>query len=295
VTDPPFLSLLWRDEISVTIELHPISVNDDDDSSAFQMTTTLSKTAYLNLRTLLILIVVIISSCDSLLLFADAFHHPAKTAHKLWMLPINRVPATTRKFTQQQKVTVQLNLSSSFSPIPFILASVVGGAAPTPFVTKAIQIWYKRISLPTYTPPDRLFAPVWTFLYATIGYSFWRILSTTTLYKFRRILAIWLALHYLMNLSWAPLFFGCKNLKMGHVVNVLLIITLYTLLPLLYTHVDMLTAVILIPYALWLAFATQLSHDICRLNPTDSSGYNNAKLQDDIYKLRREAGRKVGL
>ena len=214
------------------------------------------------------------------------------------VLHTNRIIHHHSQERKRFRVPYSPQLCLSSSPIPYILTSVVGGAAPTPFVTRAIQIWYKRISLPKYTPPDRIFAPVWTSLYATVGYSFWRTtqsLSTTSnIFSQRAILSLFIA-HYLMNIAWAPIFFGYKNLRLGHALNVALILTLYILLPVLYLYVDTMAAWILIPYALWLAFATKLSHDICRLNPTDPTGYNNAKLEDDIYKLRREAGRKVGL
>ena len=193
---------------------------------------------------------------------------------------------------------------SSSSPIPWILASVVCGAAPTPFVVKAIRIWYKRIRLPSYTPPDKLFAPVWTCLYAIIGYTFWiimrvsvssRTLTTTTTTRAvqvllqQNLLLYMFILHYILNISWAPIFFGCKNLRLGHVLNTILLCTLVCpLVPLIYIYVHPWNAILLLPYVAWLTLATRLSHDICTLNPTDACGYNNATFFNDMYLERKK-------
>ena len=46
---------------------------------------------------------------------------------------------------------------------------VVGGTAGVPAVVGATKSWYRTIPLPSWTPPDRVFAPVWTTLYALMG------------------------------------------------------------------------------------------------------------------------------
>lgn len=104
-------------------------------------------------------------------------------------------------------------------------------------------------------------------------------------------------LHYVMNLSWAPIFFGLKRLRAGHVLNVLLILTLVPIM-ILYGQMDPLACALLVPYFLWTSFATVLSRGICKLNPTSTmhgSWYNNAKLQDDICKLQAAAASNIGL
>ena len=53
--------------------------------------------------------------------------------------------------------------------INWCVGCVVGGPLGTPFVVGAIKTWYRKISLPSWTPPDRIFAPVWTSLYAMMG------------------------------------------------------------------------------------------------------------------------------
>ncbi|GFH50626.1 benzodiazapine receptor [Chaetoceros tenuissimus] len=99
-----------------------------------------------------------------------------------------------------------------------------------------------------------------------------------------------------MNISWAPIFFGLKRLRMGHVLNVLLLVTLIPIIG-IYFSIDVWSGILLLPYLLWLGLATRLSSEVCKLNPTEVKlgyWYNNAKLQDQIWKLRKEAGKRVG-
>ena len=66
----------------------------------------------------------------------------------------------------------RLPVSAALPPASlWIGGAVVGGVAGTPFVVRATTSWYRGIPKPTWCPPDRIFAPVWTTLYASMGYA----------------------------------------------------------------------------------------------------------------------------
>lgn len=196
--------------------------------------------------------------------------------------------------------------ASSIVPIVWVLTSILGGTSGTPFVIESTQTWYTTISLPSFTPPNKIFAPVWTVLYTLMGIASWRIRQTiismqsssNPILSFLQCNIIPFSfIHYIMNISWAPIFFGLKRLRMGHVLNVLLLVTLIPIIG-IYLSIDVWSGVLLLPYLLWLGLATRLSSEVCKLNPTEVKlGYwcNNAKLQDQIWKLRKEAGKRVDL
>ena len=50
-------------------------------------------------------------------------------------------------------------------------AAAVGGA----FTASSVRTWYQEIAKPTWNPPDRVFGPVWTVLYAMMGLSLWLV------------------------------------------------------------------------------------------------------------------------
>ena len=59
----------------------------------------------------------------------------------------------------------------------WVAGSILGGAAGTPFVVKATNSWYSDptvLKLPSWTPPNKVFMPVWTVLYGLIGLTGYR-------------------------------------------------------------------------------------------------------------------------
>jgi tryptophan-rich sensory protein len=91
-----------------------------------------------------------------------------------------------------------------------------------------------------------------------------------------------------MNLLWAPVFFQKKMLRAGQAINITLLATLTLILPQFYS-LDQNAALLLLPYMCWATFATFLNGNICKRNPTDKYGYNNAKFQAGLIQLQREA------
>lgn len=174
---------------------------------------------------------------------------------------------------------------------------VIGGSLAVPLVFKATSSWYKKIALPKWTPPDRVFGPVWTFLYACMGIALARVIQRlpaggVPAWKSPAVL-LWI-FHYALNLSWAPIFFSAKRLRLGLWINYLLVGTL-TAVVFLFWKSNPTSAALLVPYALWLAYATALNQAICKLNPTDSNGYNAAKFEDELIRLQKKAATFAGL
>ena len=211
---------------------------------------------------------------------------------------------TREQYTNGRNVSTSLNAINT-KAIQWVASTVIGGALGTPIVASGTKSWYREIPLPSYTPPNKVFMPVWTTLYTLMGIASFRIKSlicaqagggcATTLWLQQNVMTL-SYMHYSLNLVWAPIFFGLLKFRLGHVLNVVL---LTTLIPLLYTYatLDLASAIMLVPYLIWLGVATRLSRGICELNPTNGKDYffNNAKLQREIWKLREEAGKKVGL
>lgn len=165
---------------------------------------------------------------------------------------------------------------------------MVGGTFGTPAVVGAIKTWYRKIGLPTWTPPDRVFAPVWTSLYAMMGVATARVATAVGLSS---VPVIHFAAHYLVNLAWAPVFFGLQRLRFAFGMNLLLTLSLFVLVG-QYWMVSQTACFLMLPYMAWLLFATYLNAVICRMNPT-VGGHNNAMLQAQLCRLQKRASRIV--
>jgi len=146
-----------------------------------------------------------------------------------------------------------------------ILICLLVGFLSSLAVVDAIQEWYVDLNKPFFTPPNELFSPVWTLLYIMMGVSvgivwnrgFHHIWVKTALYHF--------LFQLLLNGLWSLVFFGLHSIVGG----LLIILTLFILL--LFTYkwfkvVDSRAAYLLIPYIIWVAYATVLNIGIWNLN-----------------------------
>lgn len=127
--------------------------------------------------------------------------------------------------------------------------------------------WYNTLIKPTLNPPSWIFPPVWTILYLIILVSFILFVrSDSTQSKVLPLVFFFIQL--VLNLSWSPIFFNFNNIKLALWVVCLLWIFLLGTIITFYPH-SKLASLLLVPYLLWVSFATYLNAEILRLN----SGY----------------------
>ncbi|MDE3742927.1 TspO/MBR family protein [Maribacter polysaccharolyticus] len=134
------------------------------------------------------------------------------------------------------------------------------------FATQSsVNDWYVSLNKPVFNPPNWIFAPVWTMLYIMMGIAaglvwakgFYHLWVKTALYHF--------GFQLILNAAWSIVFFGFKQPFWGLVV----IITLLCLVVLTirwFRIVSKLASWLLIPYLIWVGFATVLNYKIWELN-----------------------------
>jgi tryptophan-rich sensory protein len=145
--------------------------------------------------------------------------------------------------------------------LPVVAAGALGSIATTP----QIPTWYAGLTKPGFTPPNWLFGPVWTALYAMMAYAAWRILSLPPGTPGRRgALAAFFA-QLALNAAWSWAFFGAQSPAAGLVVIVALVAAIGLTIR-LFWPLDRTAAWLLVPYAAWVAYATALNAEILRLN-----------------------------
>lgn len=132
----------------------------------------------------------------------------------------------------------------------------------------ATREWYRALEKPSFTPPDELFAPVWTALYVMIAISGARVASAAPSAERARALRWWSA-QLALNAAWSPLFFGAKMpaAALANIVLMLAAIATYTAAS---RKVDTKAAWMMAPYLAWVSFATALNAEIVRLNAFDN-------------------------
>ncbi|KQC31019.1 TspO/MBR family protein [Flagellimonas eckloniae] len=129
----------------------------------------------------------------------------------------------------------------------------------------SVNDWYLALNKPSFNPPNWLFAPVWTGLYILMGIAagivwskgFHHIWVKTALYHF--------GFQLLFNALWSIVFFGFKSPAWALLV-IFVLLTLIILTIRWFKVVSKLAAILLIPYMLWVCFATLLNYKIWELN-----------------------------
>lgn len=122
--------------------------------------------------------------------------------------------------------------------------------------------WYEALSKPSWTPPGWLFGPVWTLIYISIAIAGWLVWKQV---GFSPSVFAFFVVQLVLNAAWSWTFFGAHRIGLALVDIVLLWIaivgTIVTFLP-----VVPLAGWMLVPYLLWVSFATALNFSIWRLN-----------------------------
>ncbi len=134
-------------------------------------------------------------------------------------------------------------------------------------ITSSNMDWYNNLILPAWIPSGQLIGTVWTILFLLIAISFsifWNKTSGKT-DKIRILIIALFAINLALNSLWSYLFFGLHNLKMALIEMNLLNLTIIGLIALLHKH-SRLASGLLIPYFLWVSFATYLAYTIFSLN-----------------------------
>ncbi len=124
--------------------------------------------------------------------------------------------------------------------------------------------WYDRLKKPSWRPPNRIFAPVWTILYFTIAISGWLVWQRAGFAGAALPLAVY-AVQLALNAAWTPLFFGLHRPDLGFLDIVLVWLSIVATSALFYPIYPG-AALLLIPYLAWVTFAAALNFAVWRLN-----------------------------
>lgn len=141
----------------------------------------------------------------------------------------------------------------------WILASMSAGLIGSQFQPGE---WYTLLEKPSWNPPGWIFAPVWTLLYILMGIAAWMVWKergfTPPVYLFIGQLAL--------NAFWSYLFFGAHRPDLAFFEIALLFLCILAT-TVLFWKVRASAGALLLPYLLWVSFASILNLTIWRLNP----------------------------
>ena len=154
----------------------------------------------------------------------------------------------------------------TFRPVIFILslaacfsAAVLGSI----FTADAIPGWYATLQKPAFNPPNWLFGPVWTLLYALQAVSLY--ILWVRKYKGKAELLTLFGIQLGINALWSVVFFGWHSPEAALVVIAALLGLIFHIIQ-KSRKISKIASNILWPYLAWVSFATLLNIAIAILN-----------------------------
>jgi len=165
------------------------------------------------------------------------------------------------------------------------------GLAGSFFARPAIGDWYAGLVKSPLNPPDWVFVPVWTVLFALMGISFFLIWKSDFFIgpkeKRKGIAAFFIQL--VLNVFWSVIFFGWRSSFSALVEIIFLWLAILATIVLFWRirPIGRLAAGFLLPYFLWVTFAGYLNYSVWRLNAKD---YRNLPAYDGSSEILSDFG-----
>jgi len=148
-----------------------------------------------------------------------------------------------------------------FSIFICLFAGFIGSYSTTP----AIPTWFATLQKPSFAPPNWVFGPVWTSLYIMMGISLFLVWQKGLENKTVKAAIYLFAGQLVLNALWSVVFFGLRSPLLGLIeIIILWIAILATILS--FMKVSRTAAYLLIPYILWVSFASIVNFSIWSLN-----------------------------
>lgn len=158
-----------------------------------------------------------------------------------------------------------MKLKSLIEVAVSILICQTAGFIGAFFTASNVPTWFATIKKPVFNPPNWIFGPVWITLYFLMGIALYLIWLKRGEHP-QANLGIYLFLgHLVLNALWSAIFFGAHEICWAFAEIIILWASILFIMWLFY-KIDKRATYLLIPYILWVTFASVLNYSICILN-----------------------------
>ena len=150
------------------------------------------------------------------------------------------------------------------SLLMFIILCLALEIVASYWTNQTVSTWYPKLIKPSWTPPGWIFGPVWSILYIMIAISGWLIYKAEYSHK-RSVALILYGGQLALNFIWSFLFFFLRSPLLG-LIDIGFLCLLIGLTIIKAWPVSRLASFLLIPYLVWVMYATSLNVGIWLLN-----------------------------
>lgn len=156
-------------------------------------------------------------------------------------------------------------MNNTFKLIIAIAIPLVVGGTSGFFTITGVDSWFQTVNKPSWNPPNWIFGPVWTTLYALMGVALFLVWKSDGSDILKKTAIALFAVQMILNFFWSFIFFDQHQIGWALVeIIVLWVSILLTIFA--FGNVSKLAAWLLVPYISWVSFATILNYSIWKLN-----------------------------
>ena len=141
----------------------------------------------------------------------------------------------------------------------------VSGLGAVSVTGDSISNWYSQLQKPNITPPDWVFGPVWTILYLLMGISVFLVWNKGLDYPKVKQSLVFFLIQLALNAIWTPLFFGF-HLILPAFIDIIILWFAILVTMLAFKRISLHASILLIPYLIWVGYASILNGSIWYLN-----------------------------
>lgn len=147
----------------------------------------------------------------------------------------------------------------------WVLLCQLVGVAGSFFTSQGLEPWYANLQKPVFNPPNWLFGPVWTVLYALMGISAYLVYREVGKKPgVSRAIRLFMV-HLIFNFTFSFSFFYLESTLLG-LVNILIVWIFIVIIMVRFRRVNATASWLLVPYLLWVSYATVVNAALWWLN-----------------------------
>lgn len=158
-----------------------------------------------------------------------------------------------------------MNFKQNLVLLGFIVLSQAAGLIGSLFTAPAINSWYVDLIKPGIAPPNWVFAPVWTTLFLLMGVSAFLVWRRGIHRAEVKVALVVFLIQLILNISWSFLFFGLRSPGAAMIEILILWLAIFANIIVFY-KLSKIAGLLLVPYLLWVSFASYLNFLIWNLN-----------------------------
>jgi len=146
-----------------------------------------------------------------------------------------------------------------------VVVPLLAGGLGSIATVSSIPTWYAQLNKPPWNPPDWLFGPVWTLLYILMGVAAWLVWRSGWPAAHVRLAVMTFAVQLVFNVLWSIIFFGLRSPGPA-LVEIVILWLLVLATTVQFFRLTSLAGYLMLPYLLWVSFASALNASVWSLN-----------------------------